>query len=54
MGRRELGVLQAQQMIHLAKTRFAKIRLTRHLVNAPLIAAGTLIAVGTFRPRNNP
>jgi hypothetical protein len=34
-------------MIHFAKT-----RLTRHL-NAPLIAVGTSVAVGTFRLRNN-
>jgi hypothetical protein len=53
VGRGEPAVLRAQQMI-LAKTRFAKIRLTRHLVNAPLIAVGTLIAIGTFRLRNNP
>ena len=42
------SVLRAQQTIQLAK-----IRLTRHL-NAPLIAVGTLIAVGMFRLRNNP
>jgi hypothetical protein len=44
-------------MIHLAKSQLtvlAKIRLI--LVNAPMIAVGTLIAVavGMFRPRNNP
>jgi hypothetical protein len=47
----------SQQMIHLAKSQLtvlAKIRLI--LVNAPMIAVGTLIAVavGMFRPRNNP
>ena len=36
-------------LIHLAKT-----RLTTHLVSAPLIAAGTLVVVGTFRLRHNP
>jgi hypothetical protein len=37
-------------MIHFAKT-----RLMRHLLNAPLIAVGTsmAVAVGTFRLRNN-
>src|SRR5437773_11738781 len=40
-----------EQTIHLAKN-----RPTRLLLNAPLIAVGTLIAVvlGTFRLRNNP
>jgi hypothetical protein len=39
----------AQRLMHLAKP-----RLTVHLANAPLIAVGTLIAVGRFRLRNSP
>jgi hypothetical protein len=35
-------------MIHFAKT-----RLTRHLLNAPLIAVEMSIVVGTFRLWNN-
>ncbi len=41
-----------QQTIHLAKSQLTVLAKT--LRNAPLIAAGTLIAIGTFRLRNNP
>jgi hypothetical protein len=39
-------------MIHLAKIRLTL--LAKNRLNAPLIAVGRLIAVGTFRLRNNP
>jgi hypothetical protein len=39
----------ARRLMHLAKP-----RLTVQLANAPLIAVGTSIAVGTFRLENNP
>jgi hypothetical protein len=39
---------ESQQLIHPTKTRLL------NPTNAPLIAVGTLVAVGTFRLRNNP
>jgi hypothetical protein len=45
-----------QQTIHLYRCfqQTDPVDLTLHLLNAPLIAVGKLIAVGTFRLRNNP
>ena len=50
MVRRDLRAGEAresQQLTHPTKTRLV-------LTNSPLIAVGTLIAIGTFHLRNNP